>query len=374
MQSQSILGVCAMNRVNLFFVINIAGLFFVALGMDEKPKRDDDGSGKRGSTALTRRDSKEDIRIDMEDPNRKREQPVTPLDLRGVKAQQIKGTASTSREGKPKTPVSNLKGLKEQVERSKSTHRELQQKTRGLKRSQALERPTFHKKEILTTSVDVPMDSIPQGRPGNIDETTSFRLEDFFGIKTFDGEKYYSEEEVWEKIAILNPILYMIAEKDNMPLDKLMEFAAVVQDLDIGHQVFMQIAHGNLGDDDGKITLSRWEKGRNFLIGNPKAETLSTSFLHSEYEKIKKNMPDKYKELAYEAVKAAYDLSEGRHIRSTIADTHIELQNGKINEQDATIRQQWFGIGLGAVGTIVGWILTIYQFVQACEVPGNSTA
>jgi len=366
-----------MKRMKTIVAMNMIGFFFMALSMDEPSSGRSGKRSGRPRAARTHSDGGGDVAIEMSEMGDPKKKKVAPLDLVSVSAseQHMRATTvgGTSRHAGPRTPVGNFQGLQEQVKRTQSTYRELQ-KAKSIKRSRALDRPEkrkFHMDDKSKSTEEQLLETIVQDNPRIIDERKVQRIEELLGVTIVDGKKYYSEDDVWEKIAVLNPTLHMIAQKDNMDLDAIMEFAGVVQDVDIGHEVFMQLAQGNLDDVGGQQGSSLWETARNFFIGNPKAKMLPTEFLHHKYEKIRKNSPDKYKELAYEAVKAAYDHTEGRYNRSAIADTHIELQNGKINEQDATIRQQWIGIIVSFLATIASAAWGIYGQTSIPDCPGS---
>lgn len=202
------------------------------------------------------------------------------------------------------------------------------------------------------------------------------QLEHILGATIIDGKIYYSEAEVWKKVAALNPTLFAIAQRDGMSLDEVIEFAEIVETkLDLNSGVFVQIAEHKLNTPapEAPTLLKRIY---HFCVGkNDQEEDLKKKWenvlAHGATSKEETNH-DYKKTLLYDAVKAAYDHTEGNIKRSPIIDTHLELQRSHINEQDDTIHQQRMAMIVTVLLTIGGWGFGIIgQVINPCN---NSTA
>jgi hypothetical protein len=171
------------------------------------------------------------------------------------------------------------------------------------------------------------------------------------------------EEKVWSMLERHAPGIYQFAKKHNYSFEELEKFNDLVDQLDIDPQVVTEFIHEGI---DNEISPSFIQTLISFLPG---ISQNNDAHLNSQYEKIKNESPDKYKAILFELVKATVDNVDGQPTRSPLVDTHIALQNDRINVQKDTILTQLAGIIVGVIVLIPGWVTSITQFVQS----SNST-
>lgn len=170
-------------------------------------------------------------------------------------------------------------------------------------------------------------------------------------------------EKVWAMLERHAPGIYQFAKKHDLTFEELEKFNDLVDQLDIDPQVVTEFIQEGIGTISDPSVMQRLFS---FVPGISKN---NDAHLNSQYEKIKEQSPDKYKEILFELVKATVDHVDGQPSRSPLVDTHIALQNDQINGQKQTIWAQWAAIVVGIIALVPGWATSIAQFVQ----PGNAT-
>ncbi len=164
----------------------------------------------------------------------------------------------------------------------------------------------------------------------------------------FDDKKSYSEEEVWGVVQKVSPALYAFALQHLLSIEEVEEYALLIEELDIDPSVMNEYVHQN---STGNTQTSLFIQGLNYLWGDPKKQNMER--LAKEYEKIKKDNPETYKQMILEVMKAASDIEAGgKDARSAILDTHVGLQNNALENNAASIRQGYVAAILGFIGTM----------------------
>lgn len=281
-------------------------------------------------------------------------EPVFHLNLQNIShSEPQKGMSGKS----PKTPISNCNDLYQEIKRVKSV--------RSLpKRSIAVgEKIPTNGTNGLPSNGDTKRDKSPSSQKKRVSAEIIEKVEDIFGQKFIDGTRYYSEDEVWEKIEIANPALYAIARNNNMALDDAIEFAELVEKLDLGPQVFKQIAQGSNVNILSQSRPSLWQRINRF-IGDPEES------LDKKWSAIRDKNPELYKILQYNAIKEAMDHSDDKIRTSPIKDTHIDFQREEIRQLAIANSQQKLATIVTVLLAIGGWV---FGFVGQIVPPSNNT-
>jgi hypothetical protein len=183
----------------------------------------------------------------------------------------------------------------------------------------------------------------------------------------FDEKKSYSEEAMWNMVKAVSPALYGFALQHNLTIEEVEEYADLMQKLDIDPSVINEYVHQS---STQKTQPSLLVQGLNYLWGDLTKQNMER--LAKEYEKIKKENPETYKEMVLEVMKAAADLEAGLgHGRSKIADTNHTLQSQQLDNQAATLRSTYLGILASILTAAGGWAFGIVgQIIN----PTNSTS
>jgi hypothetical protein len=181
----------------------------------------------------------------------------------------------------------------------------------------------------------------------------------------------FTEEQVWAFLKRHAPDVHNFAIRNHCTLEELEQICDMIDNLDVEPQVLIELIQNKVNDDAPLSVGQRYfgnNSFANFVNALAGGNNVGNSFLMEKYGKIKEQNPEKYRQLVFEAVKAAADYAEGNQHRSALADTHVNLQSQKIREQDDTIRLQWAGLLAGLITTIGGWGISIWQFTS-----GNHT-
>lgn len=282
------------------------------------------------------------------------------LNLQNISHSEPSKGVSGSQQRTPKTPISNCNDLYQEIKRAKSV--------RTLpKRSVIVAapiKPSNGTNGIPNDGETERKNNSPSSRKKKVPAEIIEKVENILGKKFIDGIPYYSENEVWEKIAIANPALYAIAQNNNMELDEAIEFAELVEKLDLGPQVFKQIAQGFPLDQISQNPSSLWQRMHRF-IGDPEEN------LDKKWRGIRDKNPELYKMLQYNAIKEAMDHTEDKIKTSPIKDTHIDFQREEIKQLAISNNQQKLATLVTVILAIGGWV---FGFVGQLVQPPNQTS
>lgn len=163
-----------------------------------------------------------------------------------------------------------------------------------------------------------------------------------------NDNKAYTLDEVWVIINKVSPTLCKFAQDNNLPLNDLLMYAEFKNQLEITPEAIVDFINTHKLPDETKI--ANWNQAQ-------------------QYKKIKKEDPQKYKEIVLEMFKTVMEQENGTGQASPLTDTHMQLAEKKIGEQDTTIKRQWMGIAASVVTFLltVGW--GIYAQVTATQHP-----
>jgi len=398
---------------------------------DEAPerKKSSDDSTTGAQTALTRRDSKDDpVIIPMQDqpsPKQKTTPRSTPrfnLNLRDPEnSSGLKMSIGSQDSGRQQQRVVRFDDLSLQVQRAK-TVKSLKKKA---DQSSGSTVPTVRKRKFLGTGESLPSlplvqddaDTPLQAGMLTDDKTDKAPIQDYekrmqqmekvlfalhkklsdtknisvadddevseevvrrfagrFGQAGIDNDQHYCADDMWGIIKRFCPILFTIAQDRRMTLEEALDFDDMTEGVEVGSPVFVQIAHGIMGDDNSDATASWAKKAWNYFASKPDGVSLSQAYSIKRYEQMKEATPEQHKILVYEALKAAYEQADGGVRRSSIFDTQMGIHTEQIADQQDTIRKQVIAFVTAILLGIPGWVLTVYSQISPCVCPANATA
>ncbi len=173
--------------------------------------------------------------------------------------------------------------------------------------------------------------------------------------RSLDDEKCKDEEYVWNFLQAVNPALYDFALKHDLSLEEVEEYAILMEELDIDPSIINEYVHQN---HTQKNNVSLLHQGLNYIWGDLRTQNMDN--LAKKYEQIKKENPETYKQMILEVMKAASDLEAGgHHGRSTIADTHVALQNAEIEDKAREARLAYLGLLVTVFTAVGGWVFGV---------------
>lgn len=261
-----------------------------------------------------------------DDRQKKKDAPVPPIAIeRNRSAISVPGRAMS------------IKDIKDKINETRNTHRT----ARGTPPSDG-NNPIRKRKFVIDNddAEDVPTNTVPVpiGRvPASI--LTASLTNDVI------NQKSLPEDEVWNLIKACNRIVYDFGKKHNVALDELLVYAECITNHKYDPQVFAEFFH------PGQSNLGH---------------------VHKQYAEIEKKDPEKYKLLVLELFKIIVEgEAVGETPRSMMVDTHTALQNDQIAAQVSTIRQQYIGMGVAGLTSLVGWVLSILQFIDPSAIHSN---
>ena len=320
---------------------------------------DEPGKDPKNKNELVATDAGE-VRIPMpftSDSKKEKRKSMVP-DLNLVSTQQQ--SSSSSSEGQ-RTPVKSLIDLKRAVTVKSLTGVTEGATTRRLvTRSRTAATPSDDTQKPSIDAGDFPAQRAPSLLPKALSEK-KISGRHLLGVQ---DEKLYTKSEMWEKIAHFNPALCAFGKRHGIDLEELEEYAILMQQLDIDPKVITEYAQQN---NSGK-EKNWFDQGLAYLFGGSKGQDLD--HFRKEYDKIKKENPENYKELVLELIKGTVEETLGVQSRSLIADTHTGIQNDKINSQATQINQQWLALAVSIIALIPGWATSAIQYFS----PTNGTA
>jgi hypothetical protein len=263
-----------------------------------------------------------------------------------------RGSMGVSPTKKPQTPVDNvsaLKGCMQTIETTKRTAR-------------AAENTKRTGPHLLTGDVQQrPHPMLPAQQRKSVLPTGLLKSIADKGLID-DDSKTYTEDEVWKIIEKCNPVLHSFGQKYKLAIDELDLFAEYINNLDINPGVIIE--HNNVG---GNRKISFAQRVASYFGGDVAEQRLNR--LHEQYEQMKKEHPENYKEMALEILKS---LQEGHETNpSTIANVHNDLQSQQIDDQAAQIRLQYAGMLTSVLLAVLGATGTITQLIYN---PTNSNS
>ncbi len=236
--------------------------------------------------------------------------PVPNLDLGSF----LSPTRATST-SIPKTPIHNARQLSHNVANAKraQTERSARASSNGGSQDVVINMANMPKRNMLSQS------SPPIQDNALIDDLAAM-------------EKKYLPNEVWGFVAKANPVLHKFAQDHNLSLDDFLMFADLKNQFDVSPQAVVDQIKNKLPDDK---KIADWKQ-------------------REKYEKIKKNNPDKYEEIILEIFKDVLDQQDGQGKPSAFADTHIDLLEGQVAEDQNTKRNLWIAVAVKAVMLVAG--------------------
>lgn len=177
-------------------------------------------------------------------------------------------------------------------------------------------------------------------------------MKTYSGQKLLQQEKFYSEEEIWDKLATFNPVLHSFGKKHNMNIEQLEEFATFLQENDVHPNVLTEYTHIT----NALQNRNAWKRFLIYCFGDADKKRFNNSLQH--FEKIKKENPDNWQELVLEFMKIKSDQANGFNQRSKIDDIQTEFLTKDNADQAHQIHVRSFvvivqflaGVGMTAWG------------------------
>lgn len=236
----------------------------------------------------------------------------------------------------PKTSVGSHQDLVDQISGAKKTQRELQSSRNSPKEIGSLnlndisDGPTVLKQRSFLPRV----------------------LGDSDLMHDIVQDKNHTDEEVWEIIKCLNPVVYDYAKKNNKDLDFVIVSAQLLNDMNIKPSVLQEFVN----------------KHHN-LKGNEVDEDLK-----QHYKKIKRDNPDYWQTLILEMFEAVDGEENGSKSTAltNINGTHIGLLTDKVKNQESDKFKLWVVIAVKAVVLIGGFAWAIYGQISGTSHPTNA--
>lgn len=152
-------------------------------------------------------------------------------------------------------------------------------------------------------------------------------------------EKFYTEEEVWEGLKIVNHRLYCLGKARNITLEDLMIYKTVVENNDLEHDYVMEAIGKKLGDQGAATApLTIWSAVANlfsFGSSSQRQDAAINPAWSALYEKIKNKDPKSYELVLFEIMKEL----ESSPSNSAITDLHTNLQNQAIQESNESLKK-----------------------------------
>ena len=259
-----------------------------------------------------------------------------------------------------KTRVESTKELKEHIKKTQNTQRTARDTPPVRRAGQKLNIDGDDQASTITAVADdftgtrVKKSFLPQ----SIDTLAAKKLD--------QHKKMYTEADLWSFAESLSPILYEFGKKYNLEIEDLKLFAACMEELEINPQLITE--HINASNNQ-PIQKGVLQQVIDRVLGDPHEQHLDN--LHKQYAKMQREKPENYKALLLELMKTVADQTEGQQAnRSTIADTHINLQNQEIANQVTQTRMAVAGLVVAVITAIPGWVTSMLQFFN----PTNCTS
>lgn len=319
--------------------------------------------------------SMEDAReviVESSPPEKKTTIPVLPL---GVTTGQTQASDRSS--GSPKKQIVNLSELQRATSVKLTTRRNGANSGTTTRQTINTKRNRMNQEVPHTDSPSSPQDSPATGKTpisaSSQPRKTTSLLPNAIGNRSGKillqetEEKWYSEDDLWEKLKIFNPILYTFGEKHDMSLEQLEDFALFLQEHDIHPKVMAEHVH--------KANLSRttrwWKRLSEYFFGNTDEQRFNNFLEH--FDKIKKENPENWEELVLELMKTTSDEAEGFRQRSKIADVQAELLTRDNEDQAHQIRMQYVAILAQFLGTLGASAWAVYGQVGTANCNNSTT-
>jgi len=177
--------------------------------------------------------------------------------------------------------------------------------------------------------------------------SSSGPIDDMELIQSLDTEKKYSNEEVWNFIKAANPTLFTFAQRHNLSLDKVNTFGEMMEQMTVEPQAVIEFLK-----EHHKLSNAQSASGLLAFLSDVKP----SAGLLSRYQNIKKENPEHWNGIILEIIKELSDQEEGVQGQSPLTHTngtHIGLLEDEVAANKATIRQQWFALGITVLTTIL---------------------
>lgn len=152
-------------------------------------------------------------------------------------------------------------------------------------------------------------------------------------------QKYYSEEEVWEGLKIVNNKLYNLGKSRNITLEELMVYTNVIENNDIEHNYVMEAIQKKLGEqgaNNAPSTIISTLKNLIPWVTQDKSQDGTMNPQWNEiYMKLKDKDPKEYELILFEIMKEL----ETKPNNSIITDVHTNLQNKGIQTTNESLKK-----------------------------------
>ncbi len=272
---------------------------------------------------------------------------------------ELQRTGASSSHKTPKTPISDHNDLFQTIQRIK-TVRSLPKRSIGVNSI-----PTQNMDETngAPNSLDPKQKKkTPSHQTKRVSTEITERVENILGQKCTSGNRYYTEDQVWEIIKKLNSDVYIIAQNDNMLLEDVLDFVELVEMLDVNPRVFQQMAQ-NYSDNTTNSAPEWWQRITPFRI-NPEEN------IDKKWRNIQEKNPGLYKQLHYYAIKDGINRTNNKENHTPAKDMHIDLQREEIKQLAISNSQQKLAVVVTIVLAIGGWVFGLVgQLLQ----PSNNT-
>jgi len=280
----------------------------------------------------------------------------------------------------PKTTVRSHTELMQEVSKAKQTHRAMFSDSSGqnnksthdtiidINSPQGISGSAYRKKEVhqnLNDSDTPPLQGNDDiGNIGTMQTQKSILPRALLtqGLFTnLEEGKSYSEQEVWEFLKATNSALHTFSVYNNLSLDDVIMYAKLLDELNVHPQILVEHIKNKIKLEDKKVlpaSLSPLEDLFNQVINQliqPRENKQA-----QEYEKIKKNDPEKYQSIVLEMLKAIVNQEDGKNVPSPLNDTHIELLEKNATNNESTIRYQYIALAVSLITWLGGYAWGIY--------------
>ncbi|HEX4068989.1 MAG TPA: hypothetical protein VHX42_02735, partial [Candidatus Babeliales bacterium] len=169
----------------------------------------------------------------------------------------------------------------------------------------------------------------------NVDKLGKEPITSNFSLQAYDDTpQMYTEAYVWYVVQTSNPVLWKFAQDNKLSLEKTLLIGQLKKELDVSPDVCVD------------------------YINKLKSADKKTVITAEEYAKVQKKDPQKYKEMIYEILTSLLHEQEGKDTStSPLANTHIQLAEQKITDQDDSLKKRcggWITTIVGAIVTGIG--------------------